>query len=74
MDHTGVRSERAEVGPLLRVSKVAARLDCSKSTTYAMIRAGTLPTVRVGQSIRVPVSDLETWLAESRHGGRGIAA
>lgn len=74
MEHAEAGPERVEVGPLLRVSKVAERLDCSKSTLYSMIRDGKLPTVTIGRSIRVPVSDLEAWLAQSRRGGHVVAA
>ncbi len=68
-NHTGVPTERAEVGQLLRMGRVAERLDISLRTAYTLAKRGTLPTVRVGRTIRVPVSDLEAWLSASRRGG-----
>jgi len=41
-------------GPLLTVGEVAARLRVSRATVYRLVRLGTLPALRVSNSIRVP--------------------
>jgi excisionase family DNA binding protein len=47
----------------LTVTEVARMLRLSRSTTYALVRRGQLPAIRVGDSIRVPVAALEEYLA-----------
>jgi excisionase family DNA binding protein len=39
---------------LLSVTEVAAMLRVSKMTIYRMVHAGRLPSLRVGQSYRIP--------------------
>jgi excisionase family DNA binding protein len=39
---------------LLTVTEVAAMLRVSKMTIYRMVHAGRLPSLRVGQSYRIP--------------------
>ena len=52
---------------LIRPDETAAVLGVSRSTVYALISAGTIPTVKVGGSIRVPTEALRAWLAASTH-------
>jgi excisionase family DNA binding protein len=65
----------APVDPLIRVSKVATICDCSKTTVYAMLRDGTLPSLRIGKSLRVPSADLQRWIEDQKtHGARDQTA
>jgi excisionase family DNA binding protein len=49
----------------LRVRDVQTLLGISRDKAYRMIKAGTLPSVRVGGSIRIPVAELTAYLAEN---------
>jgi excisionase family DNA binding protein len=44
---------------------VAARLNVSRATVYAVVKSGQLAHKRVGLQIRIPVSALEEFLAGS---------
>jgi excisionase family DNA binding protein len=48
----------------LRVPEVAQRLGISRTKAWQMARAGELPTLRLGRSVRVPVSALARWIEE----------
>lgn len=48
----------------LTVEEAAAQLAVSRSQAYALVRAGTIPSVKVGNSIRVPRRALEAWIDE----------
>lgn len=48
---------------LLTAAEVADQLRVSTMTIYRLIRSGELPAVRVGRNYRVPVADLERYLA-----------
>jgi excisionase family DNA binding protein len=45
-----------------RVTEAAAALGVSRSTAYELISSGTIPSVRVGRCVRVPVDALRAWL------------
>jgi excisionase family DNA binding protein len=47
---------------LLRVPEAAERVALSRATMYEEIRKGCIPVVRVGKSVRIRVTDLETWV------------
>lgn len=49
---------------LLRPSEVADSLGIGRSKTYALIAAGTLPSIKVGASVRVPVAELRAWIEQ----------
>ncbi len=48
----------------LRPADLAPQFGVSPGRIYQMLRAGELPFVRVGGSIRIPRAALEAWLAE----------
>jgi excisionase family DNA binding protein len=48
---------------LLRPVEVAEALGISRSKAYELIAAGTIPSVRIGGGIRVPVDGLRAWIA-----------
>ncbi len=49
---------------LLTVAEVAAHLRVSTMTVYRLLKAGELPSVRIGKSFRVREDDLDAYLAE----------
>ncbi len=53
---------------LLRVDEVAAMIGVSKSTAYALINKGDLPSIRIGNLLRVP-ADMLRKLIEGRATG-----
>ena len=48
---------------LLRPAEAADRLGVSRAKAYELIASGTIPSIRVGSSLRVPVDALKTWIA-----------
>lgn len=48
---------------LLTAAEVADQLRVSTMTIYRLIRSGELKAVRVGRNYRVPVADLQRYLA-----------
>lgn len=48
---------------LLRPGEAAELLGFSRSTVYSLIASGQLPSVRIGNSTRVPLAGLRAWLA-----------
>jgi excisionase family DNA binding protein len=49
---------------LLTVAEVAEMLRVSNMTVYRLLKAGELPSVRIGKSFRVREDDLDAYLAE----------
>lgn len=47
---------------LLTLRQVAGRLQVSMSTIHRRIKAGELPTVRIGRSLRVRPEDLDAYI------------
>ncbi len=53
---------------LLKVIDAARVLNVSRSTIYAMIAQGVIPTVRLGNNcVRISATALEKWIAENTH-------
>jgi excisionase family DNA binding protein len=50
----------------LRPSDLASQLGLTRSRIYQLLRAGELPSVRIGGVIRIPREAWERWLAERR--------
>jgi excisionase family DNA binding protein len=46
----------------LTVREASGQLRVSRGTVYGLIRAGRLPAFRVGESLRIPRSALESWI------------
>ena len=51
---------------LVRADRAAQLCDVSRSKLYQMLADGTLPYVRLGKSIRVPVEALKDWIARNQ--------
>ena len=49
---------------LLRVSEAQKVLSLSRSTVYALIASGQLPSIRIGRAVRVPVDALKQWVEQ----------
>jgi excisionase family DNA binding protein len=54
---------------LLKVPEAARMLNVSRTTLYELMRAGDIRTVRIGRAVRVPVRELERWVAEQQQVG-----
>lgn len=52
--------------PLMRRRTAAALLSVSTTTIDRLVRAGKLPAVRVGGSIRFVLSDVEAFVAKQK--------
>jgi len=50
---------------LLKAQRVAETLDISKSKAYQLMQSGTIPTIRIGRSLRVPSKALTRWIEEN---------
>lgn len=57
----------------LRPAEVGKALGFSRSKTYELISAGTIPSVRVGKSVRVPVAALNEWLQRQVEAGAEVS-
>jgi excisionase family DNA binding protein len=47
---------------LVRPSEAAELLGIGRSKVYQLLADGTLPSVRIGKSVRVPVEKLRGWV------------
>ena len=47
---------------LLKPAEVADAIGVSRTRVYELLAGGTLPSVRVGRSVRVPVDRLREWV------------
>jgi len=47
---------------LLRPAEAGEAIGVSRSTAYALIAAGTLPSIRINGIVRVPVDGLKAWI------------
>ncbi len=55
-----------DAAPMLRPREVARLLSVSPSTVHKLMREGSLPTHRIGGSLRVHPVDLAAFVASSR--------
>ncbi len=55
-------SKTYEIQKLLKVQEVADILGLSTSGVYNLIQRGGLPTLKIGKSYRVKLSELEKWM------------
>lgn len=47
---------------LLRVTEAARIAGIGRTMAYELVMAGTLPSVKIGRSIRIPLSGLTEWI------------
>ena len=50
------------IGRLLKAAEVAAVLGVSRSKAYELMEARSIPTIKIGASIRSPEARLREWL------------
>ena len=48
---------------LLRPNEAAELLGVGRSTIYALLASGDVPSVRVGRSVRLPLEAVRQWVA-----------
>lgn len=53
--------------PVLGVEEVARLLGLGRGSVYEAVRAGQIPSVRVGHRVLVPTHALRTWLAHAKN-------
>lgn len=51
----------------LSVEEAATALGISRSHAWRMVNGGTLPSIRIGHRVLVPVPDLREWILEARN-------
>ena len=66
MAEGGRVAEGGETAQLLTVREVAATLRVSTMTVYRLIKAGDLPSTRVGKGYRIRPTDLERYLEDAQ--------
>jgi excisionase family DNA binding protein len=47
---------------VLKPQEAAVLLGIGRSTLYALLAAGVIPSIRIGRAVRVPVDQLKDWL------------
>lgn len=47
---------------LYRPAEVGEAIGVSRARAYELIAAGTIPSIRIGSSIRVPAESLKAWI------------
>ena len=57
-----MRKRNARIRFLLRPEEAADALGISRSRLYAMIAKGTIPSVKLGKSRRIPTAALRRWV------------
>jgi prophage regulatory protein len=54
---------------LLKPNEAADAIGVGRSKIYQLLAAGTIPSIRINSSLRVPVDGLKKWIAETARGG-----
>lgn len=49
---------------LLRLPEAAARLGLSRSSTYKLVLSGSLPSILIGRSRRIPAQAVDEWVRD----------
>lgn len=64
-----IAATRGETCLLMTVEDAARRLGIGKTLAWQLIWDGVLPSVRLGRLVRVPVRQLEDWIAREAEVG-----
>jgi excisionase family DNA binding protein len=56
------------MGQLLKAAEAAEFLRLSVNHLYVKVRAGEIPHIRIGTTLRFDREQLRAWLEENRHG------
>lgn len=54
---------------LLTPLEVAEVTGLGRTTVYQFISQGTIPAVKIGRAVRVPVADLKAWIDSKKANG-----
>lgn len=60
------QNARGDVPLYMTVQEVAARLGLNVKTIYAAINSGTMPSIRVGRTVRIPAAVFRSMDEERR--------
>jgi excisionase family DNA binding protein len=66
IDMVQAEQERPSAGPagqLLTIDEVSARMRLHRSRVYGLLSTGALRSVKIGKSRRVPVAEIERYIA-----------
>ncbi len=66
---SGKQLVSTELPMLLRAEEVARLLSLGRSTVFALMKSGELPSVRIGRAVRVPREAIDEFVA-TRMSGR----
>ena len=64
------QSSPASIRLLLRVQEAAEALGVSRTSLYVLLRAGDIPSLHIGRSVRVPVAALHSYIDQHTKFGR----
>lgn len=56
--------KQTETPALLRIEDVAEKLALGRATVYELINAWDIPMIRIGRSVRVPTSAIDSYIAK----------
>lgn len=65
-----VTTSQPDEGRLLTVDEVCDRLHCSRTYLYGVLQAGEMGAVKLGRLTRIPLSELEKFIAHKRASAR----
>ena len=68
----GGKGEPIMLADVMTVSEVAQYLRVNPQTVYRKVKAGELPTLRIGRGIRFRRVELDAWLKESASPNREV--
>ena len=51
---------------LLKPNEVFSALGLSRAKGYSLLASGELPSIRIGRSVRIPVTDLHKWVEQQK--------
>lgn len=74
---TPVADRSDDPAPIMTVDEVAHELRISRGLAFAAVRAGTLPSIRIGRRILIPRDQLDAFLRGNltcEHGQTGTSA
>jgi excisionase family DNA binding protein len=66
---THERTERADGVLLLTIVEAARVLSIGRTTMYQLVGAGQIDVVHIGRAVRVPIAELQAFVARQRRTG-----
>lgn len=59
--------DESESRRYLTVPQLARDWQCGTTLIWRLVRAGAIPSVRIGRNVRIPARELEVWVAARLH-------